>query len=316
MAAWVFDYYATMLASASDKPDTASRARAKAEENRKAAASQWTGRWLRRAWLGPTLGWLGEKGLWLEPQPWAIIGRITTPEQSRQLVATIDELLRRPSPIGATQMNRSPDNSTMAEPGTSINGGVWPSLNATLIWALALVDGRMAWDEWLKNAAARHAEVYPDIWYGVLSGSDTWNAAGSKRPGETVNAGFLHYTDWPVMNLHSHACALYALTKLLGLEFTAKGMRIAPVLPLESYRFETPLVGLVKTRNGYDGWYAPSVAGTWEIHLALPAPDARRLSRAQVNGKRMQTAPAANGTIVLTGNNTAGRPLRWSLRHS
>ena len=315
MAAWVFDYYATMLASAGDTTGAASQARAKAEEHRKAAAGQWNGRWLRRAWLGPKLGWLGEKGLWLEPQPWAIIGGVTTPEQTRQLVATVDELLRRPSPIGAIQMDKSSDNSTMAEPGTSINGGVWPSLNATLIWALALVDGRMAWDEWLKNTAARHAEVYPDIWYGVLSGSDTWNAAGSKHPGETVNAGFLHYTDWPVMNLHSHACALYALTKLVGLEFTAKGLRIAPVLPLESYRFETPLVGIVKTPNGYEGWYAPLVAGAWEIHLALPAADTRRLSRAQVNGKRIEAAPpAADGTIVLVGDSAAGRPMRWSLR--
>ena len=294
MAAWAFDYYATMLAWAGDKAGIASQAQAKAGEHRKAAASQWTGRWLRRAWLGPALGWLGEKGLWLEPQPWAVIGGVTTPEQSRQLVATIDELLRRPSAIGALQMNQSSDNSTMAEPGTSINGGVWPSLNATLIWALALVDGRMAWDEWLKNTAARHAEVYPDIWYGVLSGSDTWNAAGSKHPGETVNAGFLHYTDWPVMNLHSHACSLYVLTKLLGLEFTAGGMRIAPVLPLETYRFETPLVGLAKTPKGYEGWYAPLVAGTWEIRLALPG---------------------AKEITVARDRSEPGKPLRWSLRH-
>jgi hypothetical protein len=316
MAAWVFDYYATMLAWAGDKSDIAAQALLRSEGNRKAAASQWTGRWLRRAWLGPALGWLGEKGLWLEPQPWAIIGGVTTPEQTRQLVATIDELLRRPSPIGAMQMNRSPDNAGMAEPGTSINGGVWPSLNATLIWALAHVDGKMAWDEWLKNTAARHAEIYPDIWYGVLSGSDTWNATISKHPGETVNAGFLHYTDWPVMNLHSHACSLYALTRLLGLEFTARGMRIAPVLPLASYRFETHLVGLVKTAAGYDGWYAPSVAGTWEIHLALPAPDARGLSRVEVNGKRIHATPASDGAIVLTGDNSAGRPLHWSVRRS
>ena len=316
MAAWVFDYYATMLAWAGDKADTASGARAKAEEHRKAAAGQWNGRWLRRAWLGPTLGWLGEKGLWLEPQPWAIIGRVTTPRQTGQLVATVDELLRRPSTIGAMQMNRSADNATMADPGTSINGGVWPSLNATLIWALALVDGRMAWDEWLKNTPARHAEVYPDIWYGVLSGSDTWNAAGSKRPGETVNAGFLHYTDWPVMNLHSHACALYALTKLVGLEFTAKGLRLAPALPLEAYRFETPLVGIVKTSNGYEGWYAPSVAGRWEIHLALLEPEIKRLPNAHMNGKRVPATPAANDAIVITGDSTPEKPLRWSLRNS
>lgn len=72
------------------------------------------------------------------------------------------------------------------EPGTSINGGVWPSLNATLIWALASADGEMAWDEWKKNSFARHAEVYPAIWYGTWSGPDVINAVSSEHPGETT----------------------------------------------------------------------------------------------------------------------------------
>ena len=145
---------------------------------------QWTGKWFRRTWLGPTQGWLGEKGLWIEPQPWAILGGITTEEQTRILVKAIDEQLRRPSPIGAIQMNDSPDRISngvwKAEPGTSIAGGVWPSLNQTLIWALAGIDGAMAWDEWKKNSFARHAEVYPDIWYGTWTGPDVLNSASSK----------------------------------------------------------------------------------------------------------------------------------------
>jgi hypothetical protein len=131
-------------------------------------------------------------------------------------------LLRRDSPIGAMQMNKSPDiaSQAMAEPGTSISGGIWPSLNATLVWALAQVNGEMAWDEWKKNTLARHAEVYPDIWYNTWSGPDTLNSTVSKHPGETVNSGFLRYTDFPIGNLHSHACTLYSAAKLLGLEFT------------------------------------------------------------------------------------------------
>jgi hypothetical protein len=175
MAAWVFDYYARMLAYSGDDAAPIAHVRQKADENRKAARAQWTGKWLRRAWLGPTAGWLGEKGLWLEPQPWAIIGGVIMPEQTGELVATMDELLRRNSPIGAMQMNQSPDiaSQAMAEPGTSISGGIWPSLNATLVWALARVNGEMAWDEWKKNTLARHAEVYPDIWYNTWSGPDT-----------------------------------------------------------------------------------------------------------------------------------------------
>ncbi|MGA2593931.1 MAG: hypothetical protein ABSH32_28855, partial [Bryobacteraceae bacterium] len=316
MAAWVFDYYAGMLTYARDDHGRIAEIRQKAEANRNAARAQWTGRWLRRAWLGPTAGWLGEKSLWLEPQPWAIIGGVTTAEQSRELAGTIDEMLRRPSPIGAMQLNQGADiqSQHMAEPGTSITGGVWPSLNATLVWALASVDGKMAWDEWKKNSLARHAEVYPDIWYNTWSGPDTLNSVVSKHPGETVNSGFLRYTDWPVMNLHSHACTLYSAAKLVGLEFTEGGVGLAPWLPLESYRLDSPLVGLVKGPSGYEGWYAPSRGGNWTIRLSVAEDEARRLVRAEVNGVKVRVSRTGDGTIELRGKSAAGRPLRWSLR--
>ena len=316
MAAWVFDYYAGMLSYAGGDAAHMEHARRKAEENRHAAHTQWTGKWLRRAWLGPTVGWLGEKGLWLEPQPWAIIGGVTTPDQTRELIAAIDELLRRDSPIGAMQLNKSPDiaSQAMAEPGTSISGGIWPSLNATLVWALARVNGDMAWDEWKKNTLARHAEVYPDIWYNTWSGPDTLNSTLSKHPGETVNSGFLRYTDFPIANLHAHACTLYSAAKLLGLEFTPGGLDLAPRLPLDEYRFDSPLFGLAKGPHGYEGWYAPSKAGEWIIRLKLPDYEAHRMQKAEVNGTKVQAARSEDGAVELRGKSTPGNPLRWAVR--
>jgi hypothetical protein len=292
MAAWVFDYYAGMLSYAGGDAAQMEDAHQKAEENRQAARAQWTGKWLRRAWLGPTVGWLGEKGLWLEPQPWAMIGGVITPDQTKELIATIDELLRRDSPIGAMQLNKSPDlaSQAMAEPGTSISGGIWPSLNATLVWALARVNGEMAWDEWKKNTLARHAEVYHDIWYNTWSGPDTLNSTLSKHPGESVSSGFLRYTDFPIANLHSHACTLYSAAKLLGLEFTPAGLDLAPRLPLDEYRFDSPLFGLAKGPHGYEGWYAPSKAGDWIIRLKL-----------------------SDGVKELRGKSKPGSPFRWSV---
>ena len=316
MAAWVFDYYARMLAYTGAGTAPVAQIRQRAGANRKAARAQWTGKWLRRAWLGPTAGWLGEKGLWLEPQPWAIIGGVTDAQRTKELVATMDELLRRNSPIGAMQMNQSPDNASqaMAEPGTSISGGIWPSLNATLVWALAQVNGEMAWDEWKKNTMARHAEVYPDIWYNTWSGPDTLNSTVSKHPGETVNSGFLRYTDFPIANLHSHACTLYSAAKLLGLEFTGHGVDLAPRLPLDSYRFDSPLVGVIKGPAGYEGWYAPSKVGEWRIRLWLPGEEARRLTKAEINGARTRATRSADGAIELRGKSAPGTPLRWAVR--
>jgi hypothetical protein len=318
MAAWVFDYYARMLVYAGEDDAQVTSIRGKAEENRKAARAQWTGKWLRRAWLGPTVGWLGEKGLWLEPQPWGILGGVTDAEQTRELIATMDELLRRDSPIGAMQMNKSPDiaSQAMAEPGTSISGGIWPSLNATLVWALAQVNPDMAWDEWKKNTLARHADVYPDIWYNTWSGPDTLNSTVSKHPGETVNGGFLHYADFPIGNLHSHACTLYSAAKLLGIEFTESGVDLALRLPLESYRFDSPLIGVSRGPAGYEGWYAPSKAGEWHIRLKLPAEEARRLSRTEINGAKARANRSADGAIELRGKSAPGTPLRWALRRA
>ncbi len=315
MAAWVFDLYARLLTYAGDA-DLAASVRKSADAHRAAAAQQWTGKWLRRAWLGPTLGWVGESTLWLEPQPWALLAGVTTPEQSRELVRTMDELLRRLSPIGAVQMNQGPDapKGGVWEPGTSVSGGIWPSLNQTLVWALARHDPAMAWDEWKKNSLACHAENYPDIWYGVLSGPDTYNSTLSKRPGATVDNMYLHYSDFPVLNLHSHACSLYSAAKLIGLEFTESGIELRPGLPVESYRFESPLIGVIKSAGGfYEGWYRPSRDGSYKIAIWLPAEQAARLSHAEVNGVSVTPVKKVDGTLELTGQSETGKPLRWRL---
>jgi Glycosyl hydrolase 36 superfamily, catalytic domain/Glycosyltransferase family 36 len=316
MSAYVFDYYASMLTYTGVDAKFASEVRQKAEDHRDAVQKQWTGKWFRRAWLGPTLGWLGEKGLWIEPQSWAMISGATSSDQTTVLLKAIDEQLRRPSPIGAMQIGDSPDRITQGvwkmEPGTQSAGGVWPSLNQTLIWALAGVDGAMAWDEWKKNSFARHAEVYPQIWYGTWSGPDVLNSALSKRPGETTGGKLFGWTDFPVLNMHTHACPLYSATKLLGLEFTENGLLLAPKLPLESFRFESPLLGLIKTAKGYEGWYNPSVRNTWSVRLSLSLEEAKRLQRAEVNGMRVR-AHVSPGTIEVRGEGGAGSAFRWAL---
>ena len=320
MAPYVFDHYARLLTySGGDPAGFTAEIRRHAAEHRQAVQRQWTGKWFRRAWLGPSHGWLGEKGMWLEPQPWTIISGITNDEQTRVLVQTLDQVLRRPSPIGAFQLNKSPDNvgqgSMKMEPGTSIDGGVWPSLNATLIWALALVDGAMAWDEWKKNSLARHAEVYPGIWYGTWSGPDVLNSAWSEHPGETTSGRPFGWTDFPVLNMHTHACPLFAASRLLGLEFTETGVTLAPKLPLPSYRFDSPLLGLSKSPRGYEGWYSPSSQGTWSVRLRLPVDEAKLIEKVEINGTRVSLPPTVEGWFVFEGEGGQGGPLRWSLLH-
>jgi hypothetical protein len=303
MAAYVFDYYARMLDYVEHR-ELADKSRVRAKEQREAVQAQWYGRWYRRAWLSEELGWIGEKQMWLEPQPWALIGGCVPPEEIGTLVTAIDELARRPSPIGAL-LQSQPDPTMKDEPGTGTNGGIFAAINGTLVWALALVNGEMAWDEWQKNTLARHAATYPDMWFGVWSGPDCYHSVLSKWPGGTG-------MNFPVLNMHSHACPLYSFTKLLGVEFYPDGVRFKPVLPLDEYEFSTSLTGFKKTPKGYDGWYAPMTAGDWSIEVALQEVELSRLKHLSVNGMQ-QALHSDGGRIRFSGSSASGAPMRWAI---
>jgi hypothetical protein len=317
MAAYVFDHYARMLTYVGGNRDVTEPIRQKANEHRRAVKAQWTGEWFRRAWLGPTNGWLGEKCIWIEPQPWALIGESASEEQARTLIRNIDQKLRQVSAIGAIQLSEGPDQVQKglwkSDPGQQVNGGIWPSLNQTLIWALANVDGEMAWDEWKKNSFARHAELYPEIWYGTWSGPDVLNSALTRQPGATTGGKPFGWTDFPVLNMHTHACPLYALSKLIGVHFTESGVTLVPNLPLASFRFESPLLGIIKSDQSYEGWYNPSLPGRYAIRLKVPADAAKSLSRVEVNGKKGD-ARLLNEAFEMRGQGGGGTPLRWSVR--
>ncbi len=302
MAGYVFTHYARMLQFIGS-PVLAEEARAKADLQRKAVRTQWFGRWFRRAWLGDQFGWVGEKQMWLEPQPWAILGGSATPEQTQTLVASIDELMRKPSPIGALLQSQA-DPTMKDESGTGTNGGIFAAINGTLIWALAQVNGDMAWDEWKKNTLARHAAVYPDMWFGIWSGPDAYNSVLSKQPGGTG-------PDFPVLNMHSHAWPLYTAAKLLGIEFNEHGINFHPTIPLPEYEFASTLVGFTKSTDGYAGWYAPIAAGSWDVDISLPAAESARVQQINVNGVPQKWG--SGGPIRLHGESKPGNPLRWKI---
>lgn len=303
MAGYVLNYYATMLEFAGHSAP-ANEARTKADAQRQAVRQQWSGRWFRRAWLGEGLGWSGEKQMWLEPQPWAVIGGSATPEQVNALVAAIDELMRKPSPIGAPLLSQ-PDPTMHNEAGVGTNGGIFAAITGTLIWALALVNGSLAWDEWKKTSLARHAEVYPDYWFGIWSGPDAYHSTLSKNPGFTE-------PEFPVMNMHSHAWPLYSAAKLLGLEFHESGINFRPDLPLPQYEFASTLLGFEKSHDGYSGWYEPMTAGHWNIEIVLPAAELARLRQITVNGVTQRVLSNERG-LRFRGESKPNVPLRWKV---
>jgi len=285
---------------------------------REAVQKTWNGKWFKRAWLTEDIGWIGEDQLWLEPQPWAIIGGSADSEQIKTLIKSIDELLRKPSNIGAMILSKGFLNVDRPL-GEGTNGGVWPSLNGTLIWAFSLIDGNIAWDEWKKNSLANHAENYPELWYGIWSGPDTYNSALSKYPGHTrfdieapSSTGF-NFTDFPVMNMHPHAWPLYNTTHLLGIKFTPEGIEFSPKLPKNEYEFSSPLIGFKKSKKGYSGWYNPKREGSWKIKLKLSTDDIKNFNTLEINGKEEKLI-IKEDMVLFEGMSKSNKPLYWIIK--
>jgi hypothetical protein len=304
MATYVYDYFALLL-DFIDHADLAPQAREKAQAQRTAVQAQWYESYYRRAWLSQDLGWVGEKQMWLAPQPWALIGRCVPPEKIPILIAAVDDLARKPSPIGAL-LQSQPDPTMKDEPGTGTNAGIFYAINGTLIWALALVDGEMAWDEWKKNTLAHHADIYPDMWFGTWSGPDAYNSHFAKQPGSTG-------VDFPVLNMHSHAWPLYSAIKLIGAEFHAQGLNLKPAIPLEDYEINTPLLGFRRSAGVYSGWYAPSTGGNWTISIALAFKELEGFKMVRVNGV-VTDHHSSQGQVRFSGDSAPGAPLRWEIR--
>jgi len=298
------------------------------ESQREAVKAQWTGKWFRRAWLTEDLGWVGEDQMWLEPQPWAIIGS-PNDKENMILVQSINELVRKPSKIGARLHSKGIES--IRNMGQGVNAGIWPSINGTLIWALSLVDGQMGWDEWKKNTLAYHAENFPDVWYGIWSGPDTYNSDLSRYPGQTVfDEGLItgeqkvadedelmghlaiDWTDFPVFNLHPHAWPLYDLTRLVGINFTREGVKINPTLPKDSFELITSLFGLVKSHNGYSGWYNPKKEGKWILSFKMSDEELKNIKFISINGVKSDYS-IDKGFLNLIGANKIDKPLTWQI---
>jgi hypothetical protein len=223
MAAWVLATYAGLAQRLGDAA-LAREARAQADELRALVASAWNGRWFQRAYA-PDLRPVGDLDCWLEVQPWAILCGAADRAQARALLETIDRGHRAGSPLGArVRWPADPERLASGEWGSALLGGVWYSINMTLVWAAARVEPRLAWNEWRRMSLAAHTAAYPEIWEGTLSGPDSWNAPESPRPGRTWAAlPVLAMQSFPVNNAHSHSQPLLAYLRLLGVEPTERG---------------------------------------------------------------------------------------------
>jgi hypothetical protein len=241
MAAWVLPVFAVLLEKLGEHTE-AKQARLLAETLRLKVVAAWNGRWFDRAYA-PDGGVVGRDACWLEVQPWAILCGACDKAQAAQILDTIDNMHRKNSPLGARVVWPLPDSP---HAGMGIHGGIWYSVNMTLVWAASTVSALYAQDEWGRMTLASHSKHVPESWAGTLSGPDAWNSPETKRPGETWAYPWLSMQDYPIGNMHSHSQPLLAYLRLLGICPLADG-----TLQCGRGSFESAIIKLNEDGHGY-----------------------------------------------------------------
>lgn len=101
----------------------------------------------------------------LQAQVWPLISRLAMEMGvEEQLIETIRQHLDDGTPNGAAMQ---PD------------GQVWPAISQLLTWAyISSNQPQLAWRSLYKNSFAKHAELFPEIWYNIWSGPDGINSRG------------------------------------------------------------------------------------------------------------------------------------------
>lgn len=309
--AYVFPRVAGLLAGRDDA--LAARYQAAAEGLRAALADQYQGRWFIRAWDGAGAPLAADDGtdtarISLEHHVWLLVGDAPTPEQRASVMREIAARLDAGSPIGARLMYPPIDNMFLHS-GWDVNGGIWAAMNGLLVWGLSRTDPQAAWDQLVANSMMRHADTYPDLWYGIWSGPDAYNAEYTDRPGETFYHVATPMTDYPVQNSNRHSAPLLDVIKLAGIESTPAGLTIDPRMPgaLARFSLDTPLVSIdYRTAAEVSGRVAFQTAG--ELRVRLPF-EAARIS-VNMNGTEIVgavdagfavfSAPAGEAAFVVT----------------
>jgi hypothetical protein len=226
---------------------------------------QWTGHWFNRGYKGQRP--YGVDSLYLNAQPWAILAGAATGRQAASVARSIGSLLSGPSPIGAASLSRSQGYGPAREKatGAGTTGGVWFALNGPDVWALGPVDPALAYREYKDNTRAAYAHAYPDNWFGLLSGPDSYNSF------ESPSAGQPSIPMYPVQDSLAPAWELFGTMAEAGIQATPGGYTIDPHWPFRDFTWDTGVAGVSYAAGGAHGYLRPADGGTVTMRVRAPA---------------------------------------------
>jgi len=209
----------------------------------------YNGKWFFRGFDGKGAP-IGDSELFLEHHVWLLISGVLPDDISASVIKNIFDILDAPAAFGQFVLY-PPKNAlfnTFAK-GWDVNGGVWFAINYLLAWGIGRKDPEKAWRVFRKNSMAMKATVDPDIWYGIWSGPDSYNADYAERPRETYFHIPTPTTDFPVMNLNLHAGFVASLIRLCGVEPSLSPAEPKPLLPF-SFEIDAPTFKLASNKSG------------------------------------------------------------------
>ena len=326
-AAYIYPRLA-VLADARGDHAFAAALRSAGEKDLRTTRAQWTARgWYARGYAGNTP--IGTGAIFGEPQPWALLAGAPSRNQAQTLVAHIRRYLTgidAPAGVHGPALIGSAQSPAAADPGITEHGqlpaggiaagaavfpgGAWYAVNGWLTWALGTVANEVpgarqyAFSELERNTLAAHAIAYPNHWDGTISVDDVCRAFYSPDPA-SCGAGLT--TAYAGQIMHQPAWSLYDAILLAGIEPTARGFRIAPELPTNTFTVSLPEIGV-----GIPSRRRPRICGGRRERAARDAGEAAReetLERASRRQTGAERRPRRDGHFHPAGASRSRRPL-------
>ena len=204
--------------------------------------------------------------LFLEPQVLPILGGLVSDARRDALLDLVERQLE--TPLGAlTTIAYDGSHGSATQPQI---GGVWPVASAWVTEAWSRRDPMRGWESLGRNTLFTHATLYPDLWYGVWTGPDSYDGPAADRPGEADVSAVTAHSDWPAMNVHAHLGPLRALLGLLGVRPTAAGLDVVPRVPTATYAVHMPRLSIDSAPDRMRVRYTPLADDAITLRVAVP----------------------------------------------
>jgi hypothetical protein len=242
------------------------------------------------------------------------------------------------------------------EPGRKGTFGdtTWYSLSGAYVRGLANyadtpIARELAWNELKRATLANHADACPEMFYGIVSGSDSWDThlnrdyAPVVKPGTApglrkedlrrdANGRTIYGSSWleeaaaapllvpgldpehSINNLHSHSHLIANTLRLVGAQADAEGLTIRPAMPKPfGFGWESKTFGVRYEAERITGKVTPLSPKAFTLSVEL-TPDLKAAEEVaiEVNGSRVEGTRTGSAVSFKVAG-AKGRTLRWSI---